>query len=279
MGGWGVTADPKKEDSDCLTTAYILKLLIAVEKMGIKDFLPKNYLSKFDKAIMKGLNWLEGNNKKNGGFWVFYDEGMNVQYSAVILAIFYELKNHKKELYERTLHRVASLQRDDDGWPLSLDGRSELSSTIWVVNALSNSDGDNYIDQIEKGMDFIMSNISKWSYTKSLTAADWAMLLKLASYKNIHIFHELDDKIQNLANTINNKTFKGGDIDFVRKKLPKQFRILREPILGILENYRPDIVHRNVIEKWLDRTPRWQKWLITVIITLMSIVLGILSLI
>ena len=277
-GGWGITADPEKEDSECLSTAHIVRLLTTVKKMGIMDFLPENYLSKLDKSIMSGLNWLERNNKECGGLW-FFDERMKVHNSAAILAIFSDLKDYRKELYKKTLNRIASIQGYDGGWPLSLEGRSELDSTIWVVNALVNSKEDKYKSQIERGMDFIMSNISKWQYTKSLIAADWAMLLKLADYKNIYIPHELDDKIQNLANRINNEAFKSSNINFVRKKLPTQFHILKEPILGILENYLPDIVHRNVIEKLLDRTPRWKRWLITTTVTLLGLILGILSLI
>lgn len=277
-GGWGITADPDKEDSDCLTTAHVLGLLTTVEKMGIKDILPENYTSKLDDAIANGLKWLKKNNEQNGGFWVFYEEGLKLQYSAVVLSIFYKLKIYEKELHEETLDRISSLQNDDGGWPLSLEGRSELNSTIWVVNALVNSDSDEYRDQIDKGIDFITLNSSKWSYTKNLTAADWAMLLKLSDYKNICIPYESDDEVRNLANTVNNEVFKGGNINFVRKKLPIQFHILKEPILEILENYRPEIVYRNVIEKWIDRTPRWQKWLITAIMSLIGIVLGILSL-
>ena len=258
-GGWGVTADPEREDSDCLTTADVLQLLIEVKKRGIKDILLENYSSKLDHAIANGLKWLKRNNEQNGGFWVFYDEGMKVQYTAVVLATFCELKNLERELYEETLDRIASLQREDGGWPLSKNGWSELSSTIWVINALVNSNMGKYTNRIERGIDFIITNISKWSYTKNLTAVDWAMLLKLSDYKNVHISHEADDKIQNLANTINNQVFKSGNINFVRKKLPTQFHILKEPILEIAETYCPNIVHRNIIEKWLDKTPRWQK--------------------
>lgn len=275
-GGWGVTADPEKEDSDCLTTAHMLALFTTAEKMGIKDILPENYSSKLDHAITDGLKWLKKNNEQNDGFWVFYDESMKLQYTAVVLTTFCELKNHDKELYEKIIDKMTSLQKEDGGWPLCVDGRSELSSTIWIVNALVSSNRGKYTDRIESGIDFIIRNISKWSYTKNLTAADWAMLLKLSDYKNIHIPYELDDEIQNLANAINNKAFKSGNVNFVRKKLPMQYHTLKEPILGILENYCPDIIHRNIIEKWLDRTPSWQKWLITAIITLIGLILGIL---
>jgi len=193
-GGWGVSADPEKYDSDCLSTAYITKVLTQVEKMGIKDFLSENYQSKLDSAITKGLNWLGAENKKNNGFWVFRDESMKLPISAAILAAFYELKNYKNEIYEETLDRIASLQNEGDGgWPLSPKGRSELRPTIWVINALINSDEEKYIDRIEKGIDFITSNFSRQPYTRNLNAADWAMLLKLAHYKNINISPESDD--------------------------------------------------------------------------------------
>lgn len=242
-GGWGVSADPEKEDSDCLSTAYITKLLTKVEKMGIRDLLSESYRSKLDSASTEGLNWLETENNKNNGFWVFGHERMKLPISAAILSAFYELRNYKNELYEKTLDKIASLQDEDDGgWPLAPKGRSELRSTIWVVNALINSDEDKYVDRIEKGVDFISSNFSKRSYTRDLNAADWATLLKLAHYKNIDISRKSDDKIQNLANAINDRTFKSGDIEFVRKKLPKRFHRAREQILGMLEKYRPDIV-------------------------------------
>lgn len=273
--GWGVSADPKKEDSDCLSTCYITKLLTKVEKLGIKDLLTENYNSKLDSGIAEGLNWLEAENNKNNGFWVFGDESMKLPISAAILTAFYELKNYKNELYEKTLDRIAALQNEDGGWPLTSKGRSELRSTIWVINALINSDEDGYIGRIEKGIDFIISNFSISSCTGYLNAADWAMLLKLAHYKNIHVSRELDYAIQNLANTINNKTFKSSDIESVLKRLPKQFHISREQIFGILDNYRPGIAHRNFIKKILDRTPLWLRWVITVII--LSIILGIIS--
>ena len=278
-GGWGITADPEKEDSDCLTTAHVLELLTTVEEMSIKDILSENYSFKLDLAITNGLKWLKKYNEQNVGFWFYRDEGMKVQYTAIVLTTFRKLKNLDKKLYEKALDKISSLQRGDGGLPLSVEGRSELNSTIWVVNALVNSNMGKYTNRIERSIDFIIRNISKGSYTKNLTAADWAMLLKLSDYKNIHISRESDDKIQNLANTINNQVFKSGNINIVRKKLPTQFHILKEPILGIAETYCPDIVHRNIIEKWLDRTPRWQKWLITAIITLIGIILGILSLI
>jgi len=275
-GGWGVSADPEKEDSDCLSTTYITKLLTKLGKMGIKDFLSKSYRSKQDSVIANGLSWLEKENKKNDGFWVFGDKRMKVSISAAILSAFCELRNYKTKLYQKTLDKIASLQNEDDGgWPLTPEGRSELRSTIWVVTALINSGEDKYVDRIEKGIGFIASNFSKWSHTRNLNAADWAMLLKLAHYKNFHISYELDDEIQNLANTINNRVFKNGDIEYIRKKLPKRFHLAREPILGVLENYRPDIAHKDFIKKISARTPSWLKWVITVIV--ISVILGIIS--
>ncbi len=274
-GGWGVTVDLNKSDSDCLTTAYVVKLLTNVEKMGIKDILKKRYSPKLDKAITSGLGWLERDNKENGGFWFFQSKDMKVQYSAVILATFHELTNYKKELHERTLHRIASLQKDSGGWPMSLEGRAELNSTIWAVSALINSDGDAYTKQIEQGIGFITGNISKWSYAKTLNTADWAALLKLADYEKTYISHELDSEIQELTATLNEKVSRDEDVKFVRKKLPARFRLLREPILGGIENRHPDIFHRNFIEKLADRTPLWLRWLLTVII--LGIMLGIIT--
>lgn len=275
-GGWGISADPEKEDSDCLSTAYITKLLTKVEKMGINDLLSENYQSKLDSAITKGLNWLEVENNRNNGFWVFGDESMKLPISAAILVTFYELKDYKKRLYKTTLQKIASFQDEDDGgWPLSLEGRSELRSAIWVTNALINSNEEKYIAQVEKGIDFILSNFSIQSCIRTLNAADWSMLLKLAHHKKIYLSRELDDAVQNLAEAINNKTLKNGDIESVWKKLSKQLHIIREQVFAVVESYRPDITHRNFIKRVFDRTPTWLKWVITVIV--IGILLGIFS--
>lgn len=275
-GGWGVTADLENIDSDCLTTSYTVKLLTTIEKMGIKNFLPEIYLAKIDEVIASGLDWLRKNNEQNGGFWGFFNGGMKIQYSAVVLSTFPELKNYEKKLYEETLNLITSLQRENGGWTLSLrEGRSELSSTIWVVSALVNSNRGKYTSVIESGIDFITKNISKWSYSKDLTAADWSILLKLAKYKNIYISHELDYEIQNLANIINKKVFDNADINFFQKKLSTRFQLVQEPILSILKKYHSDIQHRNFIIKMIDRTPRWVKYIITAIF--LTILLGIIS--
>jgi len=51
--------------------------------------------------------------------------------------------------------------------------------------------------------------------------------------------------------------------------------MLREQIVGMLENYRVDIGHRIFLKKILDRMPPWLKWVITVII--LAILLGVFS--
>lgn len=138
-----------------------------------------------------------------------------------------------------------------------------------------NSNRDKYTSVIESGIDFITKNISKWSYSKDLTAADWSILLKLSKYKNIYISHELDYEIQNLANIINKKVFDNADINFFQKKLSTHFQLVQEPILSILKKYHSDIQHRNFIIKMIDRTPRWVKYIITAIF--LTILLGIIS--
>lgn len=244
-GGWGVSADFSKNDSECSSTAHVLQLLTIVKEKSIKGTLLENYSSELDRAITNGVEWLKTNNKQNHGFWIYKDlKDKKFEYSAEVLSRFYKLKNYEKELYEETLDKMAALQKDEDGgFPSSKKGDiSDLGTTIWIVNALVNSDSDKYRDQIEMGITYINQTNSRM---KNLTSEKWAMLLKLSNYKNIHISSELDEEIQNLANTINDKVFKNRDINVLPKILPKKFHISKEPIISILDRYRPDILNRN----------------------------------
>lgn len=244
-GGWGVSADFSKNDSECSSTAHVLQLLTIVKEKGIKGTLLENYSSELDSAITNGVDWLKTNNKQNHGFWIYKDlKDKKFEYSAEVLSRFYKLKNYEKELYEETLDKMAALQKDEDGgFPSSKKGDiSDLGTTIWIVNALVNSDSDKYRDQIENGITYINKTNS---HMKNLTSEKWAMLLKLSNYKNIHISSELDDEIQNLAHTINDKVFKNRDMNVLPKILPKKFHISKEPIISIFDRYMPDILNRN----------------------------------
>ena len=242
-GGWGVTADLKKEDSECLSTSYVVRLLILTREKGIKEFLSKSYSLRLDKAINNGLDWLKRHNAQHSGFWIFpKDNGdKNVQYSAAVLAIFPELRSYLRELYEETLGQIESIQQEDGGWPASVEGTSEMKPTIYALNALVSSNKDDYTEQIEKGIDFIIQNIAEPSYTQDIHTVDWALLLKLVKYININIAHQSDYEIRNIANEIRTE-FDNGNTEFV-KKLPNCFHNIEQPLLNAFKNYHPDILH------------------------------------
>jgi len=63
-GGWGISADSTKADSDCHSTAYVVKLLIKLRKMDVQNLLSTSYASRLDASITKGLDWLEQKTRK-----------------------------------------------------------------------------------------------------------------------------------------------------------------------------------------------------------------------
>lgn len=240
-GGWGNDPDLKVKDQDPITTAHVTRLLILLKEKKMNEFLPRDYLLKLDEAINKGLEWLEQNNRENNGFWYFPSpEGQKeILFSAYILSIFPELKIYRKELYETTLERIVSAQdRKSGGWPPSLGEKPDVRTTVWVVNSLI-SEKDKYAERIEKGLDFIIKNISNPFYTENLIAADWAFLLKVAEYKNIRISQKLDNEIQALARNIKER-FDRGSLEFL-ELISRRFSMLRAPLLRMFKNYLPYI--------------------------------------
>lgn len=193
-----------------------------------------------------------------------------------MLTVLSELKDYRKQLYDQTLERIASLQNEEDGgWPFSIGGRSELTPTIWVVNALVKSNQKRFAGRVSKGLKYILSDFQKGFHVKDSNAADWSMLLMLADHQRIVLTHESSDEIQELANAIKKRAFKDGDVRFIRKKLPRKFSRIRESILELLETSHPEIFQKSRLERFLKTVPPWLKWVIGVVV--IGIVLGVIS--
>jgi len=200
---------------------------------------------------------------------------MKVQTTAIILTVLSELKDYRKELYDKAIQKIALLQHKDGGWPLSLGGRSELAPTIWAVDALAKSNDIGFVDNVNKGLEFVLINFMKGSHARDSNAADWSTLLGLADFKDISLNRKSADELQVLANTINEKVVKNGNIRYIPRKLPQKFCIIRDTLLGLLEFSHPEILQRNKIERFLRTIPSWLKWLISVAVV--GIVLGVIS--
>ncbi|HML01902.1 MAG TPA: prenyltransferase/squalene oxidase repeat-containing protein [Candidatus Bathyarchaeia archaeon] len=275
-GGWGLP----KEESDSASTLYVMQLLTSIKDLDVSKILSKEYSEKLDQAIISGMKWLKTRNQENGGNWFSIDiDGISSYIdTAEVLTFFSNIKKYDTTLYDENLDRLSKLQNIlDGGWPHfpNAKNKSDLRATIWIANALSRSNHEKYKTCISKGFEFILQNIPDPAYSTTLSSGDWALLLDLCTYQGIHVSTHREYELSILAEEIRSKVFEKGNLRYLEKDLPTEFVYLRSPIRKALKNSNPEIANKNIIEIWLDNTPRWVKWLIASTITIASLILAI----
>jgi hypothetical protein len=195
--------------------------------------------------------------------------------TAEVLIYFDAMKKFDPELYSRNLEWLIGVQDPDShGWSRSPTDGPQLKSTIWVSNAVGGSKEKKLQGSFDLAMGYILEKMSNPVLLEELSTDEWALALKLAAYLDLHITHERDLELQEIARNVVDEVFRKSDLNRLEGLLGEEFKHLKRPIAKAARVSKG----KNKIEKWADMTPRWLKILLAVILTLVSLVFSLLAL-
>jgi len=132
-GGWGITSDLNIEDSDCITTAQVLRTLLLWVERGMKGNLDFGLVH---AKILRGIGWLCEMQK--GGFWIYdHNETNKTQYTPFVLFMVPELERYAPLIYERASMQLTDICKRSKGVPSSKGGSPHVGTTTAFILAMN----------------------------------------------------------------------------------------------------------------------------------------------